>query len=106
MQTESPPVRSLAHKPVFMPTAVLLGDSIYLFGGEVNEHYSVDDIWEYKISRNKWTLIGQLPEKLSNIVAVTHGQTIFLIGGTTLKGPEEKNYYRSVFANSSDIHVF
>lgn len=62
----------------------LLGNSVYVIGGESIEGALVSSVEGYHLSLNEWETIPPMPRALSNASAVGLGQQIYVAGGSYL----------------------
>ena len=69
-------------------TSLLIGNCIYLVGGELSqdgyEAHEVpltDEIWEYSIANDKWSLAGHLPFRIKQMVCGYHNNKIYFATG-------------------------
>ncbi|MEZ4709667.1 MAG: kelch repeat-containing protein [Caldilineaceae bacterium] len=65
---------------------VLLGNAIYVIGGESTEGKLLTDVERYQITLDLWQTIPPLPRPLSNTSAVGLNQHIYLAGGSYMDG--------------------
>ena len=80
-----------------MPTArgefgcALIKDKIYCFGGWLGNNIGSTDAAEaYNIKTNKWEILPNIPHKITSVSAVSIGNQVYVLGGTTR---ETKNYF-------------
>lgn len=58
-------------------------EKIFVFGGVINPDLSRDDVEMYDINLGTWVPRKKMPGKLCSMTAVTLGDKIYLIGGST-----------------------
>ena len=68
-------------KPVCGHGVVLVGDRIFIVGGETDKGF-VDSVVMFDISKKQCKLMAPLPFAISNMATVIWGNNVFVIGGT------------------------
>jgi hypothetical protein len=77
--------------PVRYAAAVVRGDQIYLYGGDVAGKQT-DDIQRIDVTAGTATVVGHLPEPIGHEAALVFGGTVWLAGGTTPTGTSARLY--------------
>jgi hypothetical protein len=72
-----------------------LGNDIYVFGGETcNDSLNSADV--FRLNKNEWNYVKELPRRSSDVSAATWLQKIYLTGhnfrNVTVYNPETKKY--------------
>lgn len=75
--------------PVRYPAAVVRGNQIYVYGGDVALK-PVDVIQRIDLAAGTATVVGHLPEPISHQAALVFGTTVWLAGGTTSSGTSDR----------------
>jgi N-acetylneuraminic acid mutarotase len=76
------PLEPMAHARSYFAAAAW-NEKIFVFGGVINADLSRDDVEMYDINLGTWVPRKKMPGKLCSMTAVTLGDKIYLIGGST-----------------------
>ncbi len=67
--------------------AAVLGDAIYVFGGESQPKSTVlGDVYRLRAGKSKWERVGRLPHARNYARAVALRNAIYVVGGSTVAG--------------------
>ena len=77
--------RTPLQQPLSRLAMVLLGDKLYLIGGEAPTGEAVADVSIYDLATNEWSQAPPLPMPLANLAATVADNRIYVAGGSTDK---------------------
>jgi N-acetylneuraminic acid mutarotase len=78
-------------------TATLVGDSLYIYGGETLDGGLLSDIWRYDLKKSTWeeiTVKGEVPKARSGHTTVHHNGNLYIFGGKIANIQEKNEMWR------------
>lgn len=98
--TSGPDLPTLLHDP----SAVILGEKIYIVGGEDwIERARTDIVRVFDITTNQWSIARPLPIPLDHIGVSTDGNRIYVVGGFTGHGKKAVSDRLFIYDPKTDV---
>jgi Kelch motif/3-keto-disaccharide hydrolase len=81
-------------RPRRMAAAAVLGDAVYVVGGEQSGSYTfTDDVQRYDVAQDRWTVLPPCPVKCSRHCLVGYEGKLWLLGGSEGCGTKGTDVY-------------
>lgn len=76
-------MRTPLDQPLTRLAAVLVGDQLYVLGGEMADGEPVSAVQRYDLATNDWSAVAPMPSPAANLAAAHLGQYLFAAGGSS-----------------------